>query len=149
MPHLSLWPSAQVQRCIYTAIAPGCHTAAPLSTGKLVGDSLLAAAFVSYAGPFNMEFRKRLANEKWLPDLTERQIPLTTGFLPLDMLADESSKVNDLSCCTCVLVGCASSDCQLYDLHKSQVHLTFHTTCSCQGLGVLSQASCAFPTMRC
>lgn len=61
--------------------------------GKLVGDALLAAAFVSYAGPFNMEFRKRLVNEKWLPDLTERQIPLTTGFLPLDMLADESSKV--------------------------------------------------------
>lgn len=61
--------------------------------GKLVGDVLLAAAFVSYAGPFNMEFRKRLVTEKWLPDLTERQIPLTTGFMPLDMLADESSKV--------------------------------------------------------
>lgn len=44
-----------------------------------------------------MEFRKRLVNEKWLPDLTERQIPLTTGFLPLDMLADESSKVSRIS----------------------------------------------------
>ena len=65
--------------------------------GKLVGDALLAAAFVSYAGPFNMEFRKRLVAEKWLPDLTERQIPLTPGFMPLDMLADESSKVS-LSC---------------------------------------------------
>ena len=64
-----------------------------MTSGKLVGDALLAAAFVSYAGPFNMEFRKRLVMEKWLPDLTERQIPLTTGFLPLDMLADESSKV--------------------------------------------------------
>ena len=68
-----------------------------LFVGKLVGDALLAAAFVSYAGPFNMEFRKRLVNEKWLPDLTERQIPLTTGFLPLDMLADESSKVNRIN----------------------------------------------------
>lgn len=64
------------------------------AAGKLVGDSLLAAAFVSYAGPFNMEFRKRLVTEKWLPDLTERQIPLTPGFMPLDMLADESSKVS-------------------------------------------------------
>ena len=62
-----------------------------------MGDALLAAAFVSYAGPFNMEFRKRLVVEKWLPDLTERQIPLTPGFMPLDMLADESSKVS-LSC---------------------------------------------------
>ena len=59
-----------------------------------MGDALLAAAFVSYAGPFNMEFRKRLVSEKWLPDLTERQIPLTSGFMPLDMLADESSKVH-------------------------------------------------------
>ena len=59
-----------------------------------MGDALLAAAFVSYAGPFNMEFRKRLVTEKWLPDLTERQIPLTPGFMPLDMLADESSKVS-------------------------------------------------------
>lgn len=61
-----------------------------------MGDALLAAAFVSYAGPFNMEFRKRLVTEKWLPDLTERQIPLTPGFMPLDMLADESSKVSSI-----------------------------------------------------
>ncbi|KAL0038617.1 hypothetical protein WJX79_000048 [Trebouxia sp. C0005] len=63
-----------------------------VAEGKLVGDVLLAAAFVSYAGPFNMEFRKRLVTEKWLPDITERQIPLTSGFMPLDMLADESAK---------------------------------------------------------
>ena len=61
-----------------------------------MGDALLAAAFVSYAGPFNMDFRKRLVAEKWLPDLTERQIPLTPGFMPLDMLADESSKVSSI-----------------------------------------------------
>lgn len=64
-----------------------------------MGDALLAAAFVSYAGPFNMEFRKRLVTEKWLPDLTERQIPLTPGFMPLDMLADESSKVSSTYQC--------------------------------------------------
>ena len=71
-----------------------CSTESCRVAGKLVGDALLAAAFVSYAGPFNMEFRKRLVTEKWLPDLTERQIPLTPGFMPLDMLADESSKVS-------------------------------------------------------
>jgi dynein heavy chain len=71
-----------------------------LSAGKLVGDVLLAAAFVSYAGPFNMEFRKRLVTEKWLPDITERQIPLTSGFMPLDMLADESAKVLTSIVCT-------------------------------------------------
>ena len=71
-----------------------CSAESRRVAGKLVGDALLAAAFVSYAGPFNMEFRKRLVTEKWLPDLTERQIPLTPGFMPLDMLADESSKVS-------------------------------------------------------
>jgi hypothetical protein len=46
---------------------------------KLVGDVLLAAAFVSYAGPFNMQFRQQLVNEKWTPDLIERAIPMTQG----------------------------------------------------------------------
>ena len=71
---------------------PGRH-ATHLAAGKLVGDALLAAAFVSYAGPFNMQFRKRLVTEKWLPDLIERVIPMTTGVMPLDMLASDSSKV--------------------------------------------------------
>lgn len=62
------------------------------SAGKLVGDVLLAAAFVSYAGPFNMAFRKALVSEKWLPDLIERSIPLTQGVVPLDMLAPDIMK---------------------------------------------------------
>ena len=85
-----------VSKCRMLTVTAGlCQmfTDLMLSAGKLVGDVLLAAAFVSYAGPFNMEFRKRLVTEKWLPDITERQIPLTSGFMPLDMLADESAKV--------------------------------------------------------
>lgn len=64
-----------------------------LLAGKLVGDVLLAASFVSYAGPFNMQFRKGLVTEKWLPDLTERGIPMTLGVMPLHMLADDTKKV--------------------------------------------------------
>ena len=45
--------------------------------GRLVGDVLIAAAFVSYAGPFNMHFRQQLVHEKWLPDLLERAIPMS------------------------------------------------------------------------
>ena len=67
-----------------------------LHAGKLVGDVLLAASFVSYAGPFNMQFRKGLVTEKWLPDLTERGIPMTTGVMPLHMLADDTKKVRFL-----------------------------------------------------
>jgi dynein heavy chain len=45
--------------------------------GRLVGDVMVAAAFVSYAGPFNMQFRTQLVTDKWLPDLVERQIPMS------------------------------------------------------------------------
>ena len=63
------------------------------SAGKLVGDTLLAAAFVSYAGPFTLPFRKRLVEEQWAPDLVARNIPLSEGFHPLGMLASDASKV--------------------------------------------------------
>jgi hypothetical protein len=45
----------------------------------LVGDALLAAAFVSYAGPFNAEFRQQLVAEAWLPDIAARGIPISQG----------------------------------------------------------------------
>ena len=45
--------------------------------GKLVGDVLMASAFVSYAAPFNMLFRQSLLTEKWIPDLIERAIPMS------------------------------------------------------------------------
>ena len=94
LPFVSLLKALSCHRwMLHTRLCLGACLIYACPAGKLVGDALLAAAFVSYAGPFNMEFRKRLVSEKWLPDLTERQIPLTSGFMPLDMLADESSKV--------------------------------------------------------
>jgi hypothetical protein len=53
---------------------------------------LLAAAFVSYAGPFNMFFRTQLVDESWLPDLLQRGIPSTQGIRPLDLLTDDTRK---------------------------------------------------------
>ncbi len=58
--------------------------------GKLVGDVLMAAAFVSYAAPFNMLFRQSLLNEKWIPDLIDRGIPMSQGIMPLDLLSNAS-----------------------------------------------------------
>ena len=57
-----------------------------VAEAKLVGDVLVASSFVSYAGPFNSKFRDFLVNEKWLPDMIEREIPMTTGVVPLDVL---------------------------------------------------------------
>jgi len=47
---------------------------------------MLAAAFVSYAGPFNMTLRQQLVEQQWRPDLVERCIPLSDGIKPLDLL---------------------------------------------------------------
>ena len=58
--------------------------------GRLVGDVLLAAAFVSYAGPFSMGFRRALVAERWLPDLRARTIPMTAGSMPLDILSTDA-----------------------------------------------------------
>lgn len=57
----------------------------------LVGDVLLAAAFVSYVGAFNQAFRKNLWEGKWIPDLNERKVPITEGVDPLFVLADDSA----------------------------------------------------------
>jgi len=45
----------------------------------LTGDMLLAAAFVSYAGPFTSKFRAGLI-EDWIKFLKERQMPMTQGI---------------------------------------------------------------------
>ena len=58
----------------------------------LVGDVLVAASFVSYAGPFNSQFRAALVADKWLPDLKQRGIPLTDGASVLDLLASDGDK---------------------------------------------------------
>ena len=58
--------------------------------GKLVGDVLLAASFVSYAGPFSMPFRANLVKNKWLEDMIQRAIPMTEGVMPLDVVCSSS-----------------------------------------------------------
>ncbi|CAG9462750.1 unnamed protein product [Pedinophyceae sp. YPF-701] len=60
--------------------------------GRLVGDVLLASAFVAYAGPFSMPFRVALVSEKWTPDLVERKVPMSDGITPMDVLATDTLK---------------------------------------------------------
>eukprot|EP00744_Colponema_vietnamica_P000937 GILI01001621.1.p1 GENE.GILI01001621.1~~GILI01001621.1.p1 ORF type:complete len:2798 (-),score=990.63 GILI01001621.1:124-7776(-) len=56
----------------------------------LVGDVLLASAFVSYIGAFSAKFRQELWQTRWLPDLRGKEIPSTDGVDPLDVLASDS-----------------------------------------------------------
>lgn len=58
----------------------------------LVGDVLLAAAFVSYVGAFDQQFRELLWKNEWLPDLKQREVPLSEGVDPLLMLSNDASQ---------------------------------------------------------
>jgi len=52
---------------------------------SVVGDVLLASAFVSYCGPFTRSFRERLLDEIWRPFLAERNIKIVKK--PIDVIS--------------------------------------------------------------
>eukprot|EP00163_Fabomonas_tropica_P031142 TRINITY_DN730_c0_g2_i1.p1 TRINITY_DN730_c0_g2~~TRINITY_DN730_c0_g2_i1.p1 ORF type:complete len:4569 (+),score=1602.08 TRINITY_DN730_c0_g2_i1:399-14105(+) len=58
---------------------------------RLVGDTALATAFVSYAGPFNEDFRKMLLESTWTRGLTAREIPFTSDLKITDFLTTEAT----------------------------------------------------------
>jgi len=54
----------------------------------MIGDALLASAFVSYIGPFSYKFRLELWSTTWMADIVAKKIPYTDKIDPLDVLAD-------------------------------------------------------------
>ena len=56
----------------------------------LPGDVVIAAAFMSYAGPFPSEFRDALVQKTWLPQVTALGIPASQNFDFSMFLADPS-----------------------------------------------------------
>jgi dynein heavy chain len=56
----------------------------------LIGDALLSAAFVSYIGAFDYQFRNELWETDWLPDIRARGIPVSEEDAdPLSQLTDQ------------------------------------------------------------
>ncbi|CAG9464381.1 unnamed protein product [Pedinophyceae sp. YPF-701] len=55
---------------------------------KLPGDCVVAAAFMSYAGPFPSEYRDELVVRTWLPQVKNLQIPASDQFDFCMFLAD-------------------------------------------------------------
>ena len=59
-------------------------------TLKLIGNCLLASAFVGYISPFSMSFRVQLWKEGWTGDITGRGIPISSGIDPLKVLCTDA-----------------------------------------------------------
>lgn len=60
------------------------------NTFSIIGDVLLASAFVSYIGAFTSKFRQELWEKKWLPDIKDKKIPISEGITPLKILTTEA-----------------------------------------------------------
>ena len=56
---------------------------------KLVGDCLLGAAFLSYAGAFDFEFRRKMVQDDWLQDLVVKGVPLSQPFVLPALMTDD------------------------------------------------------------
>jgi len=59
---------------------------------RLVGDSALACAFVSYCGPFNQEYRLKMITVKFTDDCQENGVPVTSNLNVIDFLVDVGTR---------------------------------------------------------
>lgn len=57
---------------------------------KMIGNCILSAAFVSYIGPFNQDFRDDIWKNIWMTDIVKNKIPFTPGVDPLNVLSNAS-----------------------------------------------------------
>ena len=55
---------------------------------RLVGDCAASCAFVSYCGPFNQEFRKKLIEDKFMTDAKMRGVPISGDLDVISFLVD-------------------------------------------------------------
>ncbi|KAJ3091620.1 Dynein heavy chain 5, axonemal [Quaeritorhiza haematococci] len=58
--------------------------------GRLVGDGILATAFLSYSGPFNQAFRQQLLVD-WKRELIKKKIPHTDDLDIIGLLVDNTT----------------------------------------------------------
>ncbi|XP_040604880.1 dynein heavy chain 2, axonemal isoform X1 [Mesocricetus auratus] len=62
--------------------------------GYLVGDCLLAAAFLSYMGPFLTNYRDEIVNQIWIKKIRSLQVPCSPRFA-IDSFLSNPTKVRD------------------------------------------------------
>jgi dynein heavy chain len=58
---------------------------------RTTGDCLLAASFLSYLGPFTIDYRQTLLNEVWQKDVLARKVPLTQPLAVEEQLTTDAT----------------------------------------------------------
>lgn len=58
---------------------------------RLVGDTAMACAFLSYCGPFNAVFREKLLDKLFKNDCEERGVPVSDTMNPVTFVCDETT----------------------------------------------------------
>ncbi len=56
---------------------------------KLIGDCLICSSFLSYVGPFDYFFRKKMVYEDWLSDVKEKELPYNENFRLEELLSSD------------------------------------------------------------
>ena len=56
---------------------------------RLVGDCLIAAAFLSYTGAFTFDYRRRMVYDDWLLDVQNKGLPITSPYRLEALLTSE------------------------------------------------------------
>ena len=62
------------------------------SRGWLVGDCLVASAFLSYTGAFNFDMRQELMKDTWEVDLLSKSMPMSSPFKLEALLPSDGEK---------------------------------------------------------
>jgi dynein heavy chain len=57
----------------------------------IIGDVLLASAFVSYVGPFNKQFRDKILVDSFIPFFAQNNIPMSENSNPVTILTDDAT----------------------------------------------------------
>jgi dynein heavy chain len=62
-----------------------------LAIGLIIGDVLLASAFVSYVGPFAKKYRTEIMDVKFMKFFVDNKIPMSANSNPLNILTTPAS----------------------------------------------------------
>lgn len=56
---------------------------------KLIGDCLVCSSFLSYVGPFDFGFRKKMVYDHWMGDVKLKELPFNEKFSLESLLSSD------------------------------------------------------------